>query len=71
MWQSYFQQYWHHLSGALSEGNLGGTLEWGWDHEGKEANEDCGNLPGWIPFLGMEIRKGKAKTGIRLEAPWN
>jgi hypothetical protein len=48
-----------------------GTLEGGWDHEGKEADENCGDLPGWIPFLGMEIRKGKAKPGIHLEALWN
>jgi len=38
-------------------------------HEGEEADEDRGDLPGWVPFLGMEIGKGKAKTGIRLESP--
>jgi hypothetical protein len=50
---------------------LGLGLRWGRDHEGEEADEDCGDLPGWIPFLGMEVGKGKAKAGIRLEAAWN
>ena len=40
------------------------------DHEGEEADEDCRDLPGWIPFLWMKIGKGKAKTGVRLKATW-
>jgi hypothetical protein len=62
---------WGHCQKGLRGGRLGLGLRWGWDHEGEEADEDCGDLPGWIPFLGMEVGKGKAKAGIRLEAAWN
>ena len=41
---------------------------WG-DHEGEEADEDGGDLPGGVPLFGMEVGEGEAETGVCLEAP--